>query len=95
MFYIYMTTNNARRPIYTGVTHDIFERINQHKEREIEGFTKKYNCTRLVYYEETQYADIAFEREKQIKKWRREKKINLIESMNSEWKDLYEEWVAD
>ncbi|PIZ71045.1 hypothetical protein COY07_05710 [Candidatus Peregrinibacteria bacterium CG_4_10_14_0_2_um_filter_43_11] len=95
MFYVYMTTNKAKRPIYTGVTRDLFTRITQHKEKKTEGFSKQYNCTRLVYYEESSCATTAFEREKQIKNRRREKKIQLIEGMNPKWQDLYEEWLDD
>ena len=90
-YYIYITTNRAKRPLYTGVTNNLIGRILQHKERLVEGFTKKYNCTSLVYYEHFTDINEAIAREKQIKKWRREKKIMLIESINPEWEDLYEE----
>ena len=67
-------------------------RIHQHKYDSIEGFTKKYQCHRLVYYESYQDVQVAISREKQIKHWRREKKIALIEKMNSRWQDLAENW---
>jgi len=73
------------------MTNDIERRIYEHKNKIFEGFSKKYNLNKLVYYEYTNDANAAIQREKQIKKWRREKKNNLIESMNPEWKDLAEE----
>jgi putative endonuclease len=78
--------------LYTGMTNDLQRRIYQHKHKLIEGFTKKYNVTRLVYFE--MYGDVrdAIAREKQIKKWRRSKKIDLIESLNPKWRDLSEDW---
>ncbi|MBU0577537.1 GIY-YIG nuclease family protein [Patescibacteria group bacterium] len=91
-YYVYITTNYARHPLYTGVTSDLLGRTWQHKEKVYKkSYTSRYNCKRLVYYE--YYTDIhaAIEREKQIKKYRREKKIKLIKSMNPEWKDLYYE----
>ena len=89
-YYIYITTNRAKRPLYTGVTNTVLGRTWQHKQRKIEGFAKKYHCDRLVYYEHYTNINDAIMREKQIKKWRREKKISLIENMNPEWRDLYE-----
>ncbi|TEU12074.1 MAG: GIY-YIG nuclease family protein [Anaerolineales bacterium] len=84
-------TNKGDTVLYTGVTNDIKRRVYEHKEKLVEGFTKKYNITKLVYYEV--FADIenAILREKQIKGGSREKKIDLINSMNKEWRDLYEE----
>jgi putative endonuclease len=78
--------------LYTGMTNDLQRRTYQHKNKLIEGFTKKYNVTRLVYFE--MYGDVrdAIAREKQIKKWRRSKKIDLIESLNPKWRDLSEDW---
>lgn len=90
-YYIYITTNRARRPLYTGVTNNLLGRVCQHKEKILDGFTKQYNCNRLVYYEEFEYIEAAIAREKQIKNWNRQKKIQLIERMNPKWKDLYEE----
>ncbi len=90
-YYIYIMTNKGDTVLYTGVTNDIKRRVYEHKEKLVEGFTKKYNITKLVYYEV--FADIenAILREKQIKGGSREKKIDLINSMNKEWRDLYEE----
>ena len=73
------------------MTNDIERRINEHKNKIFEGFSKKYNLNKLVYYEHTNDVNAAIRREKEIKKWRREKKNKLIESMNPEWKDLAEE----
>ena len=90
MWHVYILAS-YRRVLYTGVTRALMARMNQHKRGAIPGFTKQYNVTRLVYMEEAARAIDAFEREKQIKRWRREKKIALIMSFNPEWKDLWEE----
>ena len=89
-YYVYITTNKAKKPLYAGVTNNLFRRIQEHKEKIFDGFSKKYNCNRLVYYEHGTHIEGAIAREKQIKKWRREKKIRLIEEMNPKWEDLYE-----
>ena len=73
------------------MTNDLERRIYEHKNKIFEGFSKKYNLNKLVYYEHTNDVNAAIRREKEIKKWRREKKNKLIESMNPEWKDLAEE----
>jgi putative endonuclease len=78
--------------LYTGVTGDLFVRIMQHKAGEIEGFTRQYKCNRLVYYESYENVRVAIAREKQIKRWRRSKKIVLIEKVNPRWADLAEHW---
>lgn len=70
------------------MTSDLEKRILQHKQKLVKGFTEKYNVNKLVYYEDTKDVMSATEREKQIKKWRREKKNQLVESLNPEWKDL-------
>ncbi len=88
-YYIYIMTNKSKT-LYTGVTNNLLRRVYEHKTKNIKGFTKKYNITKLVYYEETDDVSIAIAREKEIKGWRRMKKIKLIESVNSEWKDLSE-----
>ena len=86
--YIYILFNKRNGTLYTGVTSDLKNRVYEHKNKVFEGFTSKYDVNKLGYYEE--YNDIkqAIEREKQIKAGSRKKKIILIESMNSEWKDL-------
>ena len=78
--------------LYTGVTNNIQNRVFQHKQMKQIGFTQKYNIIRLVYYEESQYILNAIAREKEIKGWRRSKKIALIESINPKWEDLAEDW---
>jgi len=91
-YYVYIMTNKSRT-LYTGVTNNLQRRVFEHKNKLINGFTKKYNITKLIYYEVTNEVTSAIAREKQIKGWLRKKKITLIESMNPEWKDLSEEWV--
>ena len=90
-YYVYMMTNHSGT-LYVGVTNDLRRHVWEHKQRRIEGFTKRYNITRLVYYEETPDVTAAIAREKQIKGWLRKKKIALIESLNPGWKDLSEGW---
>ena len=86
---------NLSRTLYTGVTNNLVRRVYEHKNKLIEGFTKKYNITRLLYFEVFNNIEDAIRREKQIKGWVRKKKIALIESINPEWKDLYEELVEE
>ena len=83
-----MMTNKNNSVIYTGVTDDLSRRVYQHKDKLIKGFTSKYNVIKLVYYEEYEYIYNAIAREKQIKGGSRQKKIELIESINKEWEDL-------
>ena len=87
--YVYIITNRKYGVLYTGVTNDLARRIFVHKKKYIEGFSAQYNLTMLVYYERFEDAVSAIEREKQIKDYRRQKKINLIKKMNPEWKDLF------
>ncbi len=86
-YYVYILTNKSRT-LYTGITNDLNRRLYEHKNKLIEGFTKKYNISILVYFELFNNPDDAIRREKQIKGWLRKKKIDLIESTNPEWKDL-------
>ena len=90
-YYVYIVTNRSKT-LYTGVTNDLERRVFEHKHHLVEGFTKRYNITKLVYYEETNDVKEAISREKQIKEWLRRKKIALIESVNPEWTDLSEDW---
>ncbi|MEH2335800.1 GIY-YIG nuclease family protein [Nostoc sp.] len=90
-YYLYIMTNNYDTVLYTGVTNNLQRRVYDHKEKIIEGFTKKYNITKLVYYEVFGDAYTAISREKQIKAGSRQKKIDLVNSINQEWKDLYDE----
>ena len=78
--------------MYIGVTNDLQRRIYEHKQKIVRGFTRKYNITQLVYFEETSDIQAAISREKEIKKWRREKKNKLVISMNPAWLDLSKEW---
>ncbi len=78
--------------LYTGITNDLERRVWEHKQHQIDGYTKKYDIAKLVYYEATNDVLAAITREKQIKGWLRKKKIALIESMNLEWKDLSADW---
>ena len=79
--------------MYIGVTNDLLRRVYEHKNDYYEGFTKRYHVHKLVYFEATNDIRDAIEREKELKGWRREKKNRLVETMNPEWKDLYEEWI--
>jgi putative endonuclease len=93
-FFVYLMTNRPRSHVlYTGVTGNLSRRVFEHKNKLIPGFTSRYNLARLVYYEEFIYPDAAINREKEIKAWRRSKKIQLIQSMNSHWRDLAERWT--
>ncbi|OGY92381.1 MAG: hypothetical protein A3B31_03460 [Candidatus Komeilibacteria bacterium RIFCSPLOWO2_01_FULL_53_11] len=87
-YYIYIMTNKPRGTLYTGFTNDLKTRVNQHKDGTGSYFAKKYNLTKLVYFEEIMEASTAIEREKQLKAGSRQKKIELIEKNNSDWKDL-------
>lgn len=91
-YYVYLLTNWNNQVMYVGVTNDLERRIYEHKNKLVDGFTKKYNVEKLVYFETTSDVLVAIEREKQIKKWRREKKNQLVIEMNPEWKDLSLEW---
>ena len=86
---------SATRVLYTGMSSELRSRVWKHKTHTYEGFTDDYNVTRLVYYEKFDEVVKAINREKQIKKWRREKKIALIESVNLDWKDLSDGWYDD
>ncbi len=90
-YYVYIMTNKRNTVLYTGVTRDLIRRVWQHKNKLVEGFTKKYNIVKLVYYEVFDNSRSAIEREKRIKGGSRQRKIDLIESMNPQWKDLYPE----
>lgn len=89
--FIYILSSNNNRVLYTGVTNNLIKRVYQHKSKQVEGFTKKYNCTKLVYFEELADITIAIEREKQIKAGSRNKKEALINSINEQWNDLFKE----
>jgi putative endonuclease len=88
-YFIYIMTNKHNNVLYTGVTNDLKRRVYEHKSKLIDGFTKKYNVEKLVYYEVFDAAYSAIAREKQIKGGSRQKKIDLVNSMNKDWRDLY------
>jgi putative endonuclease len=91
-FYVYMVQSSSRRALYIGMTNSLRRRVSEHKSHRTEGFTDQYNAVRLVYWE--RYDDVykAIAREKQLKNWRREKKLWLIARFNPGWKDLAEDW---
>ncbi len=88
--YVYILTNKSNKVLYIGVTNDLERRMYEHKNKMVDGFTKKYNLNKLVYFEGTTDVRGALEREKQLKNWHRSWKINLINEFNPEWKDLSE-----
>jgi len=90
--FTYIITNKNNTVLYTGVTSDIKKRIYQHKTKFYKGFSAKYNCNKLVYFEKFNSIKQAIEREKQIKKYKRFKKTNLIEKVNPNWNDLSNSW---
>jgi putative endonuclease len=92
-YFLYIMASKSGT-LYTGVTNDLARRVYQHKHRLVPGFTSRYSITRLVYFENTPDIRTAIAREKQIKRWRREKKVVLIESVNRDWKDLARDWFA-
>ena len=89
-YYTYIMSNAGNSTLYVGMTNDLARRVREHKSGIIPGFTQKYKCHKLVYYEEFTEVDQAIAREKQLKKWSREKKNNLIDSVNKDREDLYE-----
>ena len=88
-YYVYMMTNKHNTVLYTGMTSDLPRRVSEHSEKLVDGFTKRYNVTKLVYYEIFQDPYNAIAREKQIKAGSRKKKLDLINGMNKNWRDLY------
>jgi putative endonuclease len=93
--YMYMMGSASRRVLYAGVCADLEKRIWEHKNGLGGEFTRKYKCTRLVYFERFSNVEYAIVREKEIKGWRRSKKNKLVESLNPEWKDLAADWYPD
>ncbi len=92
-FYVYILSSRSRT-LYTGITSNFYRRVFQHKNGLVEGFTNRYRIHRLVYYETHYNARTAIDREKETKKWRREKKISLIEARNPTWENLAAEWYG-
>ena len=92
MYFVYILTNRTNKVLYTGVTNNLERRLYEHKNHLVDGFSSKYNTNKLVYYEVSESIESAIAREKQIKAYRRDKKIALINESNNEWKDLSLEW---
>jgi putative endonuclease len=90
-YYVYILANKGKM-LYTGITNDLERRVREHRNYQVDGYTRKYYITKLVYYEETANVLSAIAREKQIKGWLRKKKVDLIESTNPDWQDLSEDW---
>ncbi len=89
-YYVYVLANKRRGTTYVGVTSNLVQRVWQHKDEQVEGFTKRYGIKMLVWFEQHENVEQAILREKQIKNWNRTWKIELVESFNKEWHDLYE-----
>jgi len=89
-YYVYILASERNGTLYIGMTSDLQKRVYEHKNKLVDGFTKKYNIGRLVYYESTNDVQSALRREKQLKKWNRKWKMDLIEKDNQDWKDLSE-----
>ena len=92
MYYVYMLTNRNNKVLYTGMTNNLPRRLFEHENQLAEGFTKKYNVHKLVYFECTTDVKAAISREKQIKGWTRDKKDALVASQNPHWCDLSKDW---
>ena len=90
-YFVYILTNKSDKVLYIGVTNNLERRMYEHRNKMIDGFTKRYNLTKLVYFEETSDVRSAIERGKQLKNWHRDWKIKLINEFNPEWRDLSEE----
>ncbi len=91
-FYVYIICNKHNNVLYIGMTNDLVRRVLEHKCKAAKGFTAKYNCYKLVWFEEHQHSDDALKREMLLKNWRRSWKNELVESENPEWQDLAEGW---
>lgn len=91
-YYVYILTNKRNGTLYIGMTNNLERRILEHKSRTIVGFTKKYGLDTLIYFEAYQYVNDAILREKRLKKWKRQWKIDLIEKDNPHWSDLANDW---
>lgn len=91
-YYVYIMSNWSNLVLYVGMTNNLHRRVYEHKNKQNNGFTKKYNINKLLYYEVFQDILLAIEREKQIKKWSRKKKYNLMDNVNSELRDLSDDF---
>jgi putative endonuclease len=93
-YYVYLLASKRNGTLYAGVTNDLIRRVYEHKNDFVKGFTSKYGVHKLVYFKQCEGYESAVQREKQIKEWKRKWKLELIEKVNPEWKDLYEELVS-
>ena len=93
-FFVYIVASQRNGTLYIGQTDDLVRRVWQHRTKAIPGFTSKYGCSRLVWFAAFTDRDAALTRERQMKAWKRQWKLNVIEQMNPQWKDLYEELVG-
>ena len=91
-YYVYILASKRNGTLYIGFTDDLERRMKEHKLKEVEGFTKKYNVDKLVYFEIYETSNEAFTRERRLKKWKRNWKLELIESKNPDWNDLSNDW---
>lgn len=94
-YFIYILTNWSKKILYVGVTNNLSRRLQEHVSGNIPGFTQKYNCNLLVYYEEHKYINNAILREKELKGWRREKKNKLVASFNAKWESLNQRFIRN
>jgi putative endonuclease len=94
-YYVYILASKKNGTLYIGVTNNLLRRVYEHKKKLIKGFTQKYSVDKLVYFEETTDIFSAITREKRLKSWKREWKIEFIESFNREWKDLYYDYIPE
>jgi len=90
-YYVYILASRKNGALYTGVTNNLTRRIYEHKNNFVKGFTEKYQIHQLVYFEEAGDIESAINREKRLKRWKREWKVELIEKLNPEWRDLYDD----
>jgi putative endonuclease len=90
-YYVYILASERNGTLYVGVTNDLIRRIGEHRTSAVDGFTKKYRVHNLVYFETFEDVNSAIEREKKLKRWRRDWKLAIIEKANSDWRDLYDE----
>ncbi len=93
-FYVYILSNKPNGVLYIGLTNELERRLGEHKNKILKGFTYKYNVDKLVYFEEFDTYDEAFARERRLKKWNRDWKVQLIEKENPKWTDLSAEWFS-
>lgn len=92
IFFLYIMTNKPDGVLYIGITNELERRVREHKNKQIKGFTYKYNLDKLVYFESFETFDEVFSRERRMKKWKREWKVNLIIAKNPDWQDLANDW---